>query len=55
MTKRRSTKFDRFAKSIANSLTAEQAIKLYDFIQPIDANDPVRKMTDDELLAELEG
>lgn len=39
--------------AFANSLTGEQACRLYDIIDPIAADDPVRNMTDEELLQEL--
>ena len=51
---KRKSKIDRDLTKWINSLSAEQMSKIYDVIDgPIP--DDIRDMTDDELLAELEG
>lgn len=47
------SKIDRQLTTWVNSLTPAQMTKLYDVIQPLDPNDPINEMTDDELLAAL--
>lgn len=47
--------FEKFAKSLADSLTTEQAIKLIEIASPLTDVERAQfdAMTDDELLAEL--
>jgi len=49
--KSRTTKFDRFAASIANKLTPEQAIRLIDIACPLTEEE--RQISDDDLLKAL--
>ena len=51
MPKSRTTKFDRFAASIANKLTPEQAIRLIDIACPLTEEE--RQISDDDLLKAL--
>lgn len=55
MARHKTSKIDRKLTSLANSLTSEQIIKLYQFIDPItdDERAGFNNMTDDELLDAL--